>query len=222
MFTDLFKTRFLPMMEGEGRGGAGGAPLTEPSASPNEPPAEPNADPPKSFTQEDLNRIAANEKRQGMSSVLRTLGFEKEEDAKAFVEKYKELEDSKKDDLAKAQETLETEKKAKEEAEKKAELLDRKFKVVSAGVSADKADDIVILATAKMMDGKTFEDALEDLKKAYPSFFEADSSNTGLGTGTGGNPPRGRTGGSSAGSIGKRLAEQKKTGTTQKKSYFSN
>ena len=64
--------------------------------------------------------------------------------------------------------------------------------------------------------------ALEDLKKAYPSFFEADSSNTGLGTGTGGNPPRGRNGGSSAGSIGKRLAEQKKTGTTQKKSYFSN
>lgn len=222
MFTDLFKTRFLPMMEGEGGVGTGGAPLTEPSSSPNEPPAEPNADPPKSFTQEDLNRIAANEKRQGMSSILRTLGFEKEEDAKAFVEKYKELEDSKKDDLAKAQETLEMEKKAKEEAEKKAELLDRKFKVVAAGVSADKADDIVILATAKMMDGKTFEDALEDLKKAYPSFFEADSGNIGSGTGTGGNPPRGRNGGSSVGNIGKRLAEQKKTGTQQKKSYFSN
>ena len=221
MFTDLFKTRFLPMMEGEGGGGTGAMPPTEPSA-PNEPPAELNAEQPKSFTQEDLNRIAANEKRQGMSSILRTLGFEKEEDAKAFVEKYKELEDSKKDDLAKAQENLETEKKAKEEAEKKAELLNRKFKVVAAGVSADKVDDIVILATAKMMDGKTFEDVLEDLKKAYPSFFETDSSNTGLGTGTGGNPPRGRNGGSSAGSIGKRLAEQKKTGTSQKKSYFSN
>ena len=88
-------------------------------------------------------------------------------------------------------------------------------------MSADKVDDIVILATAKMMDGKTFEDVLEDLKR-LTLLFETDSSNTGLGTGTGGNPPRGRNGGSSAGSIGKRLAEQKKTGTSQKKSYFSN
>ena len=177
----------------------------------------------KTFTQEDLNRIAAQEKRQGAASILKALGFEKEEDAKKFVETYRKAEDEKKDDLVKAKEETETEKKAKLEAEKKADMLEKKFKVVAAGVTADKADDVLILANAKAVDGKSFEDALEEVKKSYPSLFEQQSSDSSKGTGTGGNPPRGK-GGSEQSTLGKRLAEQRKSSSQNnaKKSYFSN
>ena len=177
----------------------------------------------KTFTQEELNAIAAREKRQGASSILKNLGFEKEEDAKAFIEKYRQEEDAKKDDLKKATEAVDTEKAAKEAAEKKAELLEKKFKVVAMGVAADKAEDIVVLATSKMVDNKSFDDALAEIKVAYPTLFEATEDNKNKGTGGGGNHPRKQSGKEDEkGSIGKRLAEQRKTSgsQTKKKSYF--
>lgn len=178
----------------------------------------------KTFTQEELNAIAAREKRQGASSILKNLGFEKEEDAKAFIEKYRQEEDAKKDDLKKATEAVDAEKAAKEAAEKKAELLEKKFKVVAMGVAADKAEDIVVLATSKMVDNKSFDDALAEIKVAYPTLFEAVEDNKNKGTGGGGgNHPRKQSGKEDEkGSIGKRLAEQRKTSgsQTKKKSYF--
>lgn len=212
------KLRFLPMMEGEGNGGSEGN--NDDKGSNN----SSGGTEPKTFTQEDLNRIAAQEKRQGMSSVLKALGFEKEEDAKAFVEKYKKEERDKKDDLTKAKEDLESEKTAKSQAEAKAELLERKFKVVSAGVSPDSAEDVVLLATAKAVDGKTFDDALEEVKKAYPMFFDGQGSEGSGGTGGNVNGARSRNKSGSKDSIGKRLAEQKKSSSeaSKKQSYFSN
>lgn len=223
---DLFFTRFFPTMEAEGNGGTGGTTSSEPSA--NSKSTEPTTtqqtttEPTRVFTQEELNRIAANEKRQGMASALKTLGFEDEKVAQEWVKKYREFEESKKDDLTKAQETLEAEKREKDELAKKADLLEKRFKVVASGVPADKADDVVLLAMAKVTDNKTFEECLEDLKNTYPIFFEAGASAGSVGTGTGGTPPRKSVNSGKDGSIGKRLAEQRKTSTQTKKSYFSN
>lgn len=210
----------LKMMDGEGSGGTGGT-GSDGGAGGSEGGEGEKGE--KTFTQEDLNRIAAQEKRQGAASILKALGFEKEEDAKKFVETYRKAENEKKDDLEKAKEETETEKKAKLEAEKKADMLEKKFKVVAAGVSADKADDVLILANAKAVDGKSFEDALEEVKKSYPSLFEQQSSDPNKGTGTGGNPPRSK-GGSGQSTLGKRLAEQRRASSQNntKKSYFSN
>lgn len=225
----LFK-RFYPLMSPEGEGGSTGGQDTqgEQGISQNNPnnegsqassgSSEPSQ---KTFTQEDLNRIAAQEKRQGASSILKALGFENEAAAKDFVKKYRQQEEDKKDDLTKAQEKLSAEVASRELAEKKADLLEKRFKVMAQGVSADKAEDIVILANAKVTEEKDFDTALEELKTAYPSIFSETSSSSGTGTGTSGNPPRGGRPESSSG-LGKKLAEQRKSTMTQKNPYFSN
>lgn len=222
----LFK-RFYPLMSPEGEGGFSGgqSPQSEQNSSQNNPNVEgqgnqKSSEPSqKTFTQEDLNRIAAQEKRQGASSILKALGFENEAAAKDFVKKYRQQEEDKKDDLTKAQEKLSAEVASRELAEKKADLLEKRFKVMAQGVSADKAEDIVILANAKVTEEKDFDTALEELKTAYPSIFSETSPSSG--TGTSGNPPRGGRPESSSG-LGKKLAEQRKASMTQKNPYFSN
>lgn len=221
MDAKLARVRFFPMMDAEGSGGTGGTqdvePVTHGAEARN---AEPQTETQRTFTQEDLNRIAAQEKRQGMASALKALGFEDEKSAQEWIKKQREIEDSKKDEATKALEKLQLEKQAKAEAEKKADLLEKRFKVVASGAPADKADDVVLLATAKMTDGKTFEECLEDLKKTYPMFFEAGTATGSTGTGTGGTPPRSKAN-TGAGSIGKRLAEQRKSKAPQKSGYFT-
>lgn len=214
----------MPFFEGDGKGGTGGTGGEqggEPKdGDPKDGAGEQNKNQ-KTFTQEDLNRIAAQEKRQGASSILKALGFESEEKAKEYLEAKRKEDDEKKDDLQKAKDAEAAANTAKAAAEAKAALLEKRFKVVSMGVAADKADDIVTLATSKAIDGKTFEDAVEDLKKTYPELFKGKQEER-KGTGSGGNPPRGKNTGDDD-SIGKRLAEQRKTSKSQSKknSYFS-
>lgn len=211
----LLRRNFLPFLDGEGggAGGTGGTGGTGSSGGTGD-----GGKPEKTFTQEDLNRIAAQEKRQGAASILKALGFESEEKAKEYLDAKRKEDEEKKGDLEKAKDAEELAKKAKAEAEAKADLLEKRFKVVALGVAADKADDIVTLANAKVTESKTFDDAIEDLKKTYPELF-AQTEKKG-GTGSSGNPPRGKGGKES--SIGKRLAEQRKTKSqTQKKGYFS-
>ena len=205
----LFNMRSLkPMMEADGAGTGG----TGDSSVQND----------KTFTQEDLNRIAAQEKRQGVSSVLKTLGFESEDDAKAFVEKYRQAEDDKKDDLEKAQESLKSANTARAEAEAKADAFEKELSAIKAGVPAEHAGDVVLLAKAKAVDGKSFEDALEEVKKAHPSLFESTEGSSG----TGGNSQshQRRNADNSTGNRGKRLAEKRRNSSDSqnKKSYFSN
>lgn len=207
----LFNVRNLrPMMEedGAGTGATGGG-------------SEGDAND-KTFTQEDLNRIAAQEKRQGVSSVLKALGFESEDKAKEFVEKYRQAENDKKDDLEKAQENLANANTAKAEAEAKADTLEKELKAIKAGVPSEHAGDVVLLAKAKAVDGKSFDDALEEVKKAYPSLFE--STNDNVGTGGSSQSHKRRNSNNSTGDRGKRLAEKRKNSSDSqnKKSYFSN
>ena len=209
----LFRKNFMPFLEEDGKGGAGGT-GGEPGGGEPSGGAEDQNKGQKTFTQEDLNRIAAQEKRQGANSILKALGFESEEKAKEYLAAKRKEDDEKKDDLQKAKD-------AEAAAEAKAALLEKRFKVVAMGVSADKADDIVTLANSKATDGKTFDDAVEDLKKTYPELFESKQEKRG-GTGSGGNPPRGKNTGEDD-SLGKRLAEQRKASKSQNKknSYFS-
>lgn len=219
----LFRKNFMPFFEEDGKGGTGGTggkPDGKPDGEPNGG-TEDQGKNQKTFTQEDLNRIAAQEKRQGANSILKALGFESEEKAKEYLAAKRKEDDEKKDDLQKAKDAEAAANTAKAAAEAKAALLEQRFKVVSMGVAADKADDIVTLAIAKAVDGKTFEDAVEDLKKTYPELFKGKQEERG-GTGSGGNPPRRKNTGDDD-SIGKRLAEQRKTLKSQNKknSYFS-
>lgn len=213
------RARFFNLMCLEGEGGGGGGEGGDPKSNP-EPKPEPKPEPPKTFTQEELNRIVANEKHKNQNSVYKDLGFDNPEEAKAFVEKYKKQEDEKKDELTKIQERAAELEKEKNAEAHKAKLVEYKFKVVEEGCDPKNASDVVTLAVGKMSDDKDFETALKEVKESYPTMFESSSSRGG--TGKGGNPPRsGKPSGEETSGLGKRLAEQRKSGT-KKTSFFQN
>lgn len=174
----------------------------------------------KTFTQEQVNSMIAQEKRKNLSSVYKGLGFESEEAAKQFVEKYKNEEEKSKSDLVKAQEAQK-----KAEAEKAAEVakaqdLQYRFDAIAEGCDAKSAADIVILAKGRMSDSKDFAEALKEVKEQYPAMF-GQSDNNGGSTGGGGTSPRKKLGSGDVSGMGKRLAEQRKQNNTAKDNdYF--
>lgn len=170
----------------------------------------------KTFTQEEVNAIMAKEKNQGKLSILKELGVDDAKSAKEALAKYKEYLDSQKTEAEKLADTLKSEQAAKSAAEQKAQQLERKFDVIAAGAPADKADDIVILATAKVTEAKDFKTALEEVKTAYPLLFEASSN------GTGSNAGSRKTGGSNKGTLGSRLAENAAKNQSKSTNYFTN
>ena len=178
-------------------------------------------EPGKTFTQEDLNRIAAQEKRQGAASTLKELGFDKLEDAKAAIEAYNKQKQANMTEIERVQQEKAEETKKAKAAEEKAEFVEQKFAAVAAGCSANNAADVVMLAKSRMTDAKTFEDALKEIKEQYPQMFEKsnDGSNSG-GTGGTGNPPRKPMKPGEEGSRAKRLAGNRKLANSQKSSYF--
>ena len=100
----------------------------------------------KPFTQEQVNSMIAAEKRKNLISVYKVPGFDSEEAAKAFVDKYKGEEEKNKTDLVKAQERasqLEAEKNAEAS---KAQDLQYRFDAMAEGCDAKSAADLVILA----------------------------------------------------------------------------
>lgn len=175
--------------------------------------------PDKTFTQEEVNAIAAKEKKQGINSVYSQLGFESAEQAQEMIKKWREDDDKKKTDLERAQSENSALQKDRDAAVNKAQMLERKMQAIELGAQADNAEDIVVLAASKVTDDKDFAKALEEVKTAYPAMFGKSEQGKG-GTGGAGNPPRDH-GNSGESSIGKRLAEQRKT-NVPKQSYFSN
>ena len=175
----------------------------------------------KTFTQDQVNSMIAAEKRKNAASFFKGLGFDSEDAAKAFVEKYKGEEEKNKTDLVKAQE-----KATQLEAEKNAEMakaqdLQYKFDAMAEGCDAKSAADVVVLAKAKMSDDKDFAAALKEVKEQYPAMFgQTDNGNSG-GTGGGGTSPRSKMKSGDLSGIGKRLAEQRKqNNTTKDHDYF--
>lgn len=175
----------------------------------------------KTFTQEQVNSMIAAEKRKNLSSVYKGLGFDSEEAAKAFVDKYKGEEEKNKTDLVKAQERasqLEAEKRAEAA---KAQDLQYRFDAMAEGCDAKSAADVVVLAKAKMSDDKDFAAALKEVKEQYPAMFGQTDNGNGGGTGGGGTSPRQKLKSGDLSGIGKRLAEQRKqNNTTKDHDYF--
>lgn len=161
----------------------------------------------KTFTQNQVNSMIAAEKRKNFSSVYKNLGFESEEAAKEFVEKYKDQEEQEKSDLVKEQEKTKQLAAEKAAEQAKAEDLQYRFDAIEEGCDAKSAADVVVLAKAKMSDDKDFATALKEVKEQYPAMFgHADN----FGTGGGGTSPRSKLKSGDLSGIGKRLAEQRK------------
>lgn len=213
---DWTKYKMLAPEGGAGGGGTDPNGGNDPAAEVNDPSNGPED---KTFTQEQVNSMIAAEKRKNLSSVYKGLGFESEEAAKEFVQKYKSEEEKNNSDLVKAQE-----KAAQLEAEKKAETaraqdLQYKFDAMAEGCDAKAAEDVVVLAKAKMSDDKDFAAALKEIKEQYPAMF-GQNDNSGGGTGGGGTSPRGKLKSGDLSGMGKRLAEQRKQNNAAKENEY--
>ena len=169
----------------------------------------------KTYTQQQLNSMMANEKRTARNALLKELGFEVSDDQsyQTTVTNIKKTLDA-----GKTQQQLDQEAKAKAEGEAKdanarAALAEMKVSALTAGVKPDRLDDMIILAQAKIAQGQKADQAFTDLKKNYPDAFGIESSG---GTGSHVNPAN-KTGNDGE-NRGTRLAKQNKTSV--KSSYF--
>ena len=173
----------------------------------------------KSYTQEQINSMMANEKRTARQAILKELGFEVSDD-KGFTTTMAEIKKSL--DAGKTQQQLDQEAKktaeAKQhEAEAKAATLELKVAALAAGVQADALDDVITLAQAKVSETMPIDKVLADLKTKYPALFGEAQGASKSGTGNPNNPARNKAG-TQGDSLGKRLAQTNKT--TAKSTYF--
>ena len=222
-FNDWTRFRTLMKMDADGSGGAGGTGSAAEGGGDNGSSGgdgNSGGSNDKTFTQEQVNSMIAAEKRKNLSSVYKGLGFESEEAAKQFVEKYKQEEEKNKSDLVKAQEEAKKAQEEKAAEAARAQDLQYKFDAIAEGCDTKSADDVVVLAKAKMSDDKDFAAALKEVKEQYPAMFGQSAS--GGGTGGGGTSPRGKLKAGDVSGMGKRLAEQRKqnNNTATNNEYF--
>lgn len=199
--------------------------------TPQDPPAEPPVqdpppqDPPagRTYTQQEIQSMMANEKRTARQALLKELGVEIKPggDYKAAVKSIKDTLDA-----GKTQAQLDAEAKtaaevAQKEAEQKAIRLEMKVAALSAGVNPKFLEEVTILAQANVTEDLTVDKVMEEFKTKYPAFFEVDTGDAVAGSsGTGGstNPPRGK--GATGDGLGKRLAGSVQK-TPSKSTYFN-
>lgn len=175
----------------------------------------------KTFTQEEVNRMMAKEKREGKLSVLKELGVEDVKNAKEGLKKYQEYLNAQKTEAQRAQEEAQRLAEEKAELEKKALMADIQVSALKSGIKADFLDDAIILAQSKKTDNTTYEDIFNELKQTYPNFAGTATTPAPKGTGNMPKPTAGQQQ-ATADDYGKRLAEARlaqKT-VTNKGNYF--
>lgn len=186
----------------------------------------------KTFTQAQVNKMMAKEKRQGRRAALKDYGldgYSKEEIAEAI----KQIESKKSDTQKAAEEKVQEQKKAKE---LEARTLKAEFKAEALGMNCKEKyiDDVVTLAMAKAAEDEDADvsDILDEIKSKHKVFFKNSSEDgTDEGTtkggskrnksksgGTGGAPREGSKDGLEKG-LGARLAAKRK-GKTGESKFF--
>ena len=170
----------------------------------------------KTFTQEEVSRMLANEKRQGRQAALKALGLDPND--KDAEKKAKAILDEQKTQAERDAEAIKAEQDARSEAERKAEEAERKLAAIEAGCKREFIDEVTALAAVRVNDSTDFEAALKAVKEKCPSFFEG-SDDTG-GTGSGQGHRRGRTD-SKPGSLGSRLAQGVTSSRPKENPYFN-
>lgn len=166
----------------------------------------------KTFTQDEVNALAAEEKKQGRAAVLRELGIDPED--KNAIKRYSQLikeNQTKEEQLSNELNAANT---AKDEAEARASAAEMKLAAIQKGVNPKFVDDVLVLAQSKVTDDKPIDKVLDEMKTTYPAFFGEDGSGSSTGNPT--NParkPNGKT------SIAERLSKNKPQQT--KSAFFT-
>lgn len=187
----------------DGQSGAAGTPANPPAG--------------KTFTQDDVNAMMANEKRTARMALLKELGYEvKDGDYKKVISTVKGILDQ-----GKTQQQLDQEARTKAEGDLASEQaknsqLQAQLEVMKAGVKPDYVDDAIAMLMPRVTQNKPLTKLLEEYKTKYPAWFGETTGSTGTGSAT--NPPRGK--GGEVGTMGKRLAQV--NAAPAKSNFFKN
>lgn len=225
-FRKLVGLQFFAADDG-GTGGAAGS-QSDPGAGTPPPQGDPGTNPQgqqqqaqqqqtpppagKTFTQDEVNALAAKEKKQGRAAVLRELGINPED--KNAIKRYSQLikeNQTKEEQLTNDLNAANT---AKDEAEARASAAEMKLAAIQKGVNPKFVDDVIILAQSKVTDDKPIDKVLDEMKTTYPAFFGEDGSGSSTGNPT--NPARKQAGKTS---IAERLSNNKPQQT--KSAFFT-
>lgn len=191
------------------------------------------------FTQEQVNRMMANEKNQGRSAAYREMGIDPNDTNtlnmfKAFLSAMQTPEQQAQNQSAQQQIKI-------AEAESRAKKAEAKAEAMQLGMNPQYVDDAVVIIMSKLNDKTDVKTVVNELKAKYPVWFEQgnmgteekdnssgstgssqQNKNTGQnGTGSSvGNASK--KGGKSNGytGIGARLAQQKVKNNSNQKSSF--
>lgn len=181
----------------------------------------------KTFTQDQVNRMMTNEKKQGRNAVYKELGINPK-DTKAIA-MVKALIDSQKTDEQKIAEQQAVDDEKAREAEERVIKAEIKAEAMVLGIKREFVEDMVALVMSKKSDDSDIKTLLGEYKKKYPAWFdngsgEDDKGRTGRrGTGSSVKGDNGGKNGNKDGnnqSMGQRLAARRKA-TMPKKSYWS-
>lgn len=175
----------------------------------------------KTFTQEEVTRMMTREKNQGKKSVLKSLGFKSEDEAKNAVKMLNTLLDLQKTPEDKANDSARKANDEKEEAEARASRAENKLSCLMAGVGNDSIDDVLAIALLKVSEDKDLDKVLAEMKKEkkYASFFGKNED--GSDSGTGSRPGHSsKDQGNKAGQFGRDLVEKRPASNAKRSSYF--
>ena len=138
---------------------------------------------PKTYTQEEVTKMMADEKRQGKNSVLRALGLKTVDEGKAALNAAKAAVDANKTEEQLAADALNAANSAKTAAENDLLVAKRTIAVMKAGFNPQYADEVVAIAALKVTDDKDFETVLEEMKASH-AFYLTSETKPKEGTGT--------------------------------------
>lgn len=171
----------------------------------------------KTFSQEEVNRMMANEKRSARSALLKELGYEVKDGKYAeTVATVKGILDQGKTQQQLDQEARTTAETNLAEERSKNSALQARVDVMTAGVKPEFVADAIAMLLPQVTEQKPLYKLLEEYKTKYPVWY-GESSGSG---GTGNSTKNGRNTGGTQTGLGKRLAESNKSAA--KSSYFKN
>lgn len=151
-----------------------------PSPPPPAPPAPAPPEPGKSFTQDDITRIATREKAEGrqagINEILKELGVTDLEEGKTLLKRIRDAEDAQKTQAQKDAEAALTAKAEADKARKEAALERLMAKteraLLKAGVPDTKLEKVAKLVSLdSKADDAAIAQAVEDVKKDFPELF---------------------------------------------------
>ena len=174
----------------------------------------------KTFTQTQVSAMMAKEKNEGKRSILKSLGFSDEKEAKSAIDAYNAFMNSRKTDEEKNADDVKKANTERDESILRAVAAENKLTCFENGVNKESIDDVLAIASTKVNDNKSLEDVLKEMKKdkKYASFFDGISQ----GSGTGKQPGHQINGGGSEklGEYGKALASMNKVEKKEGSSFF--